>query len=76
MICKEAMKAKGFRVNEGKTTGMVCDTGLDVLQSSGAFPFAVLCACIGNNSTCCYGGKLWVREKCRGRWFIYYPCSR
>ena len=40
---KEAMKAKGLRVNAGKTKIMICGTGLDLLQSSGEFPCAVCC---------------------------------
>ena len=38
---KEAMEEKGLRVNAGKTKIMICGTGLDLLQSSGKFPWAV-----------------------------------
>ena len=31
---KEAMEEKGLRVNAGKTTIMVCGTGLDLMQAS------------------------------------------
>ena len=40
MTWKEAMEKKGLRVNAGKTKLMICDTGLDLLQSSGEFPCA------------------------------------
>ena len=39
---KEAMEEKGLRVNAGKIKIMICGTGLDLLQSSGEFPCAVL----------------------------------
>ena len=35
------MEKKGLRVNAGKTKVMICDTGLDLLQSSGEYPCAV-----------------------------------
>ena len=35
---KEAMEEKEMRINAGKTKIMICDTGLDLLQSSGEFP--------------------------------------
>ena len=38
---EEAMEDKGLRVNAGKTEIMICGTGLDLLQSSGEFPWAV-----------------------------------
>ena len=34
---KEAMEETGLRVNAGKTTIVICGTGLDLLQSSGKF---------------------------------------
>ena len=40
LIWKKAME-KGLRVNAGKTKVMICGTGLDLLQSSGEYPFAV-----------------------------------
>ena len=38
---KGAMEEKGLRVNAGKTKIMICGMGLDPLQSSGKFPWAV-----------------------------------
>ena len=38
---KEAMEEKGMRINARKTKIMICDTGLDLLQSSGEFPCTV-----------------------------------
>ena len=34
------MEEKGLRVNAGKTKIMICGTGLDLLQSSGEFPWS------------------------------------
>ena len=36
------VEEKGLRVNAGKTKIMICGTGLDLLQSSGEFPCAVV----------------------------------
>ena len=63
---KEAMEKKGLRVNAGKTKIMSCSTGLDLLQSSGEFPFAVCRTGVGSNSIFCNGCKHWVHKKCSG----------
>ena len=63
---KEAMEKKGLRVNAGKTKIMICDTGLDLLQSSGEFPCAVCRTGVGSNSIFCNGCKHWVHKKCSG----------
>ena len=63
---KEAMEKKGLRVNAGKTKIMICDTGLDRLQSSGEFPCAVCRTGLGSNSIFCNGCKHWVHKKCSG----------
>ena len=63
---KEAMEKKGRRVNPGKMKIMICDTGLDLLQSSGEFPCAVCCTGVGSNSIFCNGCKHWVHKKCSG----------
>ena len=52
---KEAMEKKGLRVNTGKTKIMICDTGLDLLQSTGEFPCAVCRTGMGSNSISCNG---------------------
>ena len=59
---KEAMEKKGLRVNAGKTKIMICGTGLDPLQSSGA----VCRTGVGSNSIFCNGCKHWVHKKCSG----------
>ena len=61
LIWKEAMEKKGLRVNAGKAKGMICGTGLDLLQSSGEYPCIVCRTGVGNNSIYC---KLWVHKKC------------
>ena len=66
MTWKEAMEKKGLRVNPGKMKIMICDTGLDLLQSSGEFPCAVCCTGVGSNSIFCNGCKHWVHKKCCG----------
>ena len=66
LIWKEAMEKKGLRVNAGKTKVMICGTGLDLLQSSGEYPWAVCHTGVGNNSIYCNGCKLWVHKKCCG----------
>ena len=66
---KEAMEKKGLRVNAGKTKIMICGTGLDLLQSSGEFPWAVCRTGVGSNSSIsifCNGCKHWVHKKCSG----------
>ena len=63
---KEAMEKKGLRVNAGKTKIMICRTGLDLLQSSGKFPYAACCTGVGSNSIFCNGYKHWVHKKCSG----------
>ena len=45
---------------------MICGTGLDLLQSSGQFPFAVCRTGVGSNSIFCNGCKHWVHKKCSG----------
>ena len=45
---------------------MICDTGLDLLQSSGEFPCAVCRTGVGSNSILCIGCKHWVHKKCSG----------
>ena len=54
---KGAMEEKGLRVNAGKTKIMICGTGLDLLQSSGEFPYAVCRTGVGSNSIFCKGCK-------------------
>ena len=63
---KEAMEKKGLRVNAGKMKIMICDMGLDLLQSSGEFPCAICHTGVGSNSIFCNGCKLWVHKKCSG----------
>ena len=60
------MEKKGLRVNAGKTKIMTCGMGLDLLQSSGEFPYAVCCTGVGSNSIFCNGCKHWVHKKCSG----------
>ena len=57
---------KGLRINAGKTKIMICGTGLDLLQSSGEFPYAVCRNGVGSNSIFCKGCKHWVHKKCSG----------
>ena len=61
---KEAMEEKGLRVNAGKTKIMICGTGLDLLQSSGEFPYAVCRTGVGSNRIFCNGCKYLVDKKC------------
>ena len=63
---KEAMEKKGLRVNAGKTKIMICDTGWDLLQSTGEFPCAVCRTGVGSNSIFCNGCMHWVHKKCNG----------
>ena len=49
LIWKKAMEEKGLRVNAGETKVMTCDTGLDLMQSSGEFPCAVCLTGVGSN---------------------------
>ena len=60
---KEAMEKKGQRVNAGKTKVMICDTGLDLLQSTGKFPCAICHTGVGSNSIFCSGCKHRVHKK-------------
>ena len=63
---KGALEEKGLRVNAGKTKIMICDTGLDLLLSSGEFPCAVCRIGMGSNSIFCKGCKHWLHKKCSG----------
>ena len=54
---REAMEEKRLRVNAGKTKIIICGTGLELLQSSGKFPWAVCHTGMGNNSVFCNGCK-------------------
>ena len=63
---KEAMEEKGLRVNAGKTKIIICGTGLDLLKSSGEFPYAVCRTGVGSNSIFCNGCKHWMHKKCSG----------
>ena len=63
LIWKAAMEKKGLNVNAGKTKVMICGTGLDFLQSSGEYPWAVCHTGVGNNSIYC---KIWMHKKCSG----------
>ena len=60
------MEKKGLRVNAGKTKITICGTGLDLLQSSGEFPWAVCRTGVGSNSMFYNGCKHWVHKKCSG----------
>ena len=60
------MEEKGLRIDAGKAKIMICGTGLDLLQSSGEFPYPVCRSGVGNNSIFCKGCKLWVHKKCSG----------
>ena len=66
LIWKEPLEEKGLKVNAGKTKIMICGMGLDLLQSSGEFLYAVCCTGIGSNSVFCKGCKHWVHKKCSG----------
>ena len=63
---KEAMEKKGLKVNAGNMKIMICDTGLDLLQSSGEFPCPVCRTGVGSNSIFCNCCKHWVHKKCSG----------
>ena len=60
------MEKKGLRVNARKMKIMICSMGLDLLQSSGEFPYAVCCIGVGSNSIFCNRCKHWVHKKCSG----------
>ena len=62
----EAMEEQGLRVNARKTKIMICDTGLDLLQSSGEFPCTVCHTGVGSNSIFCNCLKHWVHKECSG----------
>ena len=49
-------------VNAGKTKIMICGTGLDPLQSSGEFPYAVCRTGVGNNIIFWNSCKHWVHK--------------
>ena len=61
LIWKEAMEKKDLGVKV-----IICGLGLDILQSSGKYPYAVCHTGVGNNSIYCNGCKLWVHKKCSG----------
>ena len=77
---REAMEEKGLRVNAGKTRIMICDMGLNLLQSSSEFSCAICRAGVGSNNIFCSGCKHWVHKKCIGLKHLikdsYYRCTR
>ena len=52
---KEAMEVKGLKVNAKKTKLMICDTGMDLLQSSGEILCTICHTGVGSNSSFCTG---------------------
>ena len=60
------MEEKRLRVNAGQTKLMICGMGLDLLQSSGEFPWAVCRTGVGSNSIFCKSCKHWVHKKWSG----------
>ena len=63
----EAIEEKGgLRVNTRKTKIMICNTCLDLLQSSGEFPCAVCRTGAGSNTIYCNDCKHFVHKKCNG----------
>ena len=63
---KEAMEAKGLRVNAGKMKIMICGMGLDLLPSSGKFPCAICRTGVGSNSIFYNGCKHWAQAPDKG----------
>ena len=63
---KETMEEKGLRINAGKMKIMICDTGLDLLQSSSEFPCTIYSTEMGSSSSFCNICKHWVHKKCSG----------
>ena len=77
---KDAMEEKGLRVNAGKMKIMICDMGLDLLQSSGKFPWTICRTGVGSNSIFCNSCKHWMHKKCSGLKLLTkdpdYRCTR
>ena len=65
-VWKEAMEAKGLRVNMNKTVLMASGHHLDVLQDSGKYPCAVCRSGVGSASIMCSKCLHWVHKKCSG----------
>ena len=63
---KNAMEAKGLRVNVGKTKVMFSGHDLSSLVDSGKFPCSVCREGVGRNSIFCTGCSHWVHKKCSG----------
>ena len=63
---KQAMEAKGLRVNVGKTNVMFSGNNLNSLKDSGKYPCSTCRKGVGNNSIFCNGCSLWVHKKCSG----------
>ena len=60
------MKAKGLRVNMGKTKIMISGKNLHFLRDSGKHSCGVCRKGVGSNSILCYGCQLWIHKKCSG----------
>ena len=63
---KKQMKAKGLRVNMGKTKIMISGKNLHFLRDSGKHSCGVCRKGVGSNSILCYGCQLWIHKKCSG----------
>ena len=67
IICwKDAMKAKGLRVNMEKTKVMCCKVRTGQAENSGMWPCAVCKKGVGANSIKCTVCKQWVHRRCSG----------
>ena len=59
-------KNKGLRINMGKTKVMICEKGLDTINSSGKYPCSVCRKGVQINSIFCISCNAWVHKKCSG----------
>ena len=64
--CKKQIKAKGLRVNMGKTKIMISGKNLHFLRDSGKYFCGVCQNGVGSNSIYCNGCQLWIHKKCSG----------
>ena len=60
------MGGKGLRINKGKTTVLISETGLNLLQKPGKDPCAMCPKGVCTNSIFCGGCSSWVHKKCSG----------
>jgi len=63
---KSGLKAKGLKMNAGKTKVMFRCSMKDRVEEKGKWPCGVCKKGVGNNAILCHGCKKWIHKRCSG----------